>query len=151
MLSQRNEIPFSPWQWLTAAILTAPALLAPSGCVALGWRFGPGLSVHDTALFSEPPVVVHRDGAYALAWTQGTNPFFFEPSYKAIDGRLVFALVTTASSGNLAGRPRAMTIEGAENIAALEHGGACWWEPEPEPGGACVELRRVEQMAAVKP
>src|SRR5262245_30725316 len=94
--------------------LAATVLL--SGCVALGWRFGPGFSSGDTALFAEPPVVVHRGDGYFLAWTQGSHPFFFEPGYEVVDGRLVFALVATASSGNLAGRRREMKIEGAENI-----------------------------------
>lgn len=112
------------------------ALTLLSGCVALGWRFGPGsFSARDTSLFSEPPVVVRRGEEYFLAWTQGSYPFFFQPDYQAMDGRLVFALVATASSGNLAGRHRELKIEGADNLFALQHGGACWWEREPEPEG----------------
>jgi hypothetical protein len=126
------------------AVVVAAALLV-GGCVALGWRFGPGFSSADTALFSQPPVVVHRGEEYFLAWTQGRHPFFFQPSYKAMDGRLVFALVATSSSGNLAGRHREMKIEGAENTLALQHGGAYWWEPEPEPDGRLVQLKIVEQ------
>lgn len=115
-------------------LLQAMALL--SGCVALGWRFGPGsFSAGDTSLFSEPPVVVRQGEEYFLAWTQGSYPFFFQPDYKAMDGRLVFALVATASSGNLAGRHREMKIEGADNILALQRRGAYWWELEPEPEG----------------
>jgi hypothetical protein len=121
------------------------ATLLVVGCVELGWRFGPGFSSSDTTLFAEPPVVVRRGEAYSLAWTQGSHPFFFEPSYEAMDGRLVFALVATASSGQLAGRRREMRIEGDDNLAALRRGGAFWWEREPEPGGRFVELSIVEQ------
>ena len=45
------------------------------GCVALGWRFGPGFSCTDKALFAAPPVVVHRHGDVFLAWPQGSHPF----------------------------------------------------------------------------
>ncbi len=125
--------------------LVLAALIVLGGCVALGWRFGPGFSSTDTALFSAPPVVVHRGEKYFLAWTQGSHPFFFQPSYQAMDGRLVFALVATSSSGNLGGRHQEMQIDGADNILALQRGGAYWWEPEPEPDGRFVELRIVEQ------
>jgi hypothetical protein len=126
----------------------APVLLATlllGGCVALGWRFGPGFSSRDTALFSAPPVVVHRGGQYLLTWTQGSHPFFFEPSYKAMDRRLVFALVATTSSGRFAGRAREMKIEGADQVQAMQRGGAYWWEREPEPAGRFVPLAIVEQ------
>ncbi len=95
-------------------------------------------------LFAEPPVLEHRGEDYFLVWTQGSFPFFFEPDYRAIDGRLVFAVHTGASSGNLAGRHREVHIEGPANIAALRHGGACVWESEPEPTGRCVRLQIVE-------
>jgi hypothetical protein len=120
-------------------------VMALSGCVALGWRFGPGFSSTDKALFSEPPVVVHRGEDYFVTWIQGSHPFFFQPDYKAMNGRLVFALVATSSSGSLAGRHQEMKIEGAANILALQHGGAYWWEREPEPDGRFVQLQIVEQ------
>jgi hypothetical protein len=116
------------------------------GCAALGWRFGPGFSCADKALFASPPVVVHRGGELFLAWTQGSQPFFFEPDYRARDGHLVFALVSTASSGNLAGRARQMKIEGDDNIRALQRGGAYWWQREPAPDGRLVALKIVEQF-----
>lgn len=124
---------------------TLAVTLLPYGCVALGWRFGPGFSSEDKALFAKPPVVVHRGGEFVLAWTQGSNPFFFQPSYQVKDGRLVFALVSTTSSGNLAGRPREMKIEGEDNISALRRRGACWWEREPAPDGRLVPLAIVER------
>ena len=128
---------------LAAAVLAGSLELA--GCVALGWPFGPGFSAANTALFAKPPVVVHRGQEFFLAWTQGSHPFFFEPEYRPKDGRLVFALVSTASSGNLAGRPREMRIDGKENITALERGGAYWWEPEPQPHGRLIALAIVER------
>ncbi len=130
---------------LLAVVLAAMLLVGVGGCVALGWRFGPGFSSTDTALFSAPPVVVHRGEEYFLAWTQGTHPFFFQPNYKAMDGRLVFALVATSSSGNLAGRQQEMKIEDADSLHALQRGGAYWWEREPEPGGRFVQLKIVDQ------
>ncbi len=132
---------------LTAA-LTATLLLG--GCVPLGWRFGPGFSSKATALFSAPPVVVHRGDEYFLAWTQGSHPFFFRPDCRAMDGRLVFALTATSSSGNLAGRHQETKIEGADNLRALQHGGAWWWEPAPEPDGSLVPLKIVEQYPPPK-
>jgi hypothetical protein len=130
---------------LLAAVLLATLFFG--GCIALGWRFGPVFSSRDTSLFSEPPVVLHRDEDYFLAWTQGSHPFFFRPGYKAMDGRLVFALQATTSSGNVAGRYWEMKIEGADNILALQRGGAFWWEPEPEPDGSFVQLKIVEQSS----
>jgi len=112
----------------TRLLAVAGVVVLLGGCVALGWRFGPGFSASDETLFAEPPVVVLRGAECFLVWTQGTSPFFFEPDYRVRDGRLVFALVAGASSGNLAGRHREMKIEGARNILALRRGGAYWWE-----------------------
>jgi len=103
---------------------------------AMGWRFGPGLSCKATGLFAAPPVVVHRNSGYALAWTYGKDAFFFQPNYRALDGRLVFVLQATSSSGNVAGSRTEMPIDGTENVAALESGGAFWWEPD----GSYVKL-----------
>jgi hypothetical protein len=121
------------------------AVILVGGCTSLGWRFGPGFSCTNGALFESPPVVVHQDGEYFLEWTQGTHPFFFEPNYRAMDGCLVFAVAATASSGSLAGRHRQMKIEGPENLGALRRGGAFWWERDPEPDGRLVALRLVNQ------
>ena len=117
--------------------------LACTGCVETGWRFGPGLSCTSGTLFSAPPVVERRGDAYFLTWTQGGYEFFFQPSYKAIDGRLIFALQVTSSSGSLAGRHREMRIEGTENLRALQTGGAFWWERDPEPDGRLIRLKTV--------
>ena len=119
-------------------VLVAMALL--SGCVALGWRFGPVFSCKSTGMFAEPPIVVHRGPEYFLAWTYGKDAFFFRPGYKAMDGRLVFVLQGTSSSGNVSGRYTEMKIEGAENLLALQRGGAVWWEPD----GSHMQLEVVE-------
>jgi hypothetical protein len=119
-----------------------------AGCVQLGWSFGPGLSMrgrHD--LFAEAPVVEHRGQEYFLTWKQGYSPFFFEPAYRAFEGRLVFALAASASSGNLAETSREVRIVGDENVEALQRGGAYWWEPEPVPRGSLVPLKLVEKAA----
>ena len=128
---------------LSSLLLAALVLLG--GCVALGWTFGPGRSSTNKDLFAEPPVVVHREEQFFLAWTQGTSPFFFQPDYKAMDGRLVFALGATSSSGSLAGRYREMKIEGDGNLRALQRGGAYWWERHPEPEGSFVPLKVVKR------
>jgi hypothetical protein len=121
------------------------AVLSSFGCVELGWQMGPGMSTRDPALFAAPPVVVHAASGYSLTWTQGSQPFFFQPSYKAKAGRLVFALAATSSSGSLAGRPRVMKIEGADEVSALKQGGACWWERSSNVDGTCVTLEVVER------
>jgi hypothetical protein len=131
---------------VAVATLAAPLLLC--GCVALGWRFGPGLSCEDKAYFARPPVVVRRGDEFFLAWTQGSHPFFFRPDYRARDGRLVFALVSTSSSGNLAGRPQELKIEGDAQVLALRRGGAYWWEPEPPPDGRLVRLNMLGEEPA---
>ncbi len=120
---------------LAVSALTAGCAPKPSGSTAtastaMGWRFGPGLSCRDEALFAAPPVVLHRGGTYALAWTYGSQPFFFRPEYKPLDGRLVVALQATSSSGNVANQRTELRIEGADSVAALEHGGAYFWEPD---------------------
>ena len=126
--------------------LAAIGLIALStpGCVALGWEFGPGMSSRSEALFSTPPVIVRRAGGYALSWSYGTAGFFFQPGYKALDGRLVFSLQGSSSSGSLAGRRVELAIEGVEELAALEHGGAFWWEPD----GSLLELAVVDAAPA---
>ncbi len=126
------------------SILTIAGALFATGCVSLGWKFGPGFSSHDKTLFQEPPVIVQRAGDYYLSWTQGTDQFFFQPDYRVKDGRLVFALVATSSSGNLAGRYREMKLDGAGAVLALRQGGAYWWERDPEPTGTLVPLK-IEQ------
>jgi hypothetical protein len=134
-------------RWPAIVLATSAPLL--DGCVALGWCFGPGVSVRDpNGHFAEPPVVERRPDGWVLAWTQGRFPFFFEPSYEPIDDRLVFALAGTASSGNLAGRRRELRIEGEAAIAALEQGGAFFWEPEPAPRGSLLRLRVLPQASA---
>ncbi len=127
-------------------VLALAALLG--GCVALGWRFGPGYPCSSGTLFAQPPVVVQRGEEYFLTWTQGEYPYFFVPSYAAMDGRLVFAMTATSSSGSLAGRDRELQIEGAENLLALRTGGAFWWEREPEPDGRFVALTIIEDSGS---
>ncbi|HOX42415.1 MAG TPA: hypothetical protein PK668_02405 [Myxococcota bacterium] len=119
-----------------------------TGCVAMGWRFGPGFPCSSGTMFAAPPVVEHRADGYYLTWTQGDYPFYFLPNYQAMDGRLVFAMVATASSGNLAGRHREIKIEGDDHLEALRQGGAVWWEREPEPDGRFVRLEIRESAAA---
>jgi len=128
-------------------VLVLGAMAVAAACVAMGWRFGPGFPCTRGGLFARPPVVVQRGDGYVLAWTQGEVPFFFRPAYQARDGRLVFAVAATSSSGNMAGQYQEMRIEGADELRALRQGGAYWWEREPEPEGTFVKLEVVEPAA----
>jgi hypothetical protein len=112
-----------------------------TGCVALGWRFGPGVSCRAVGIFAEPPVVVHRSDGYFLAWTYGKDAFYFVPGYQAREGKLFFSLQGSSSSGRVAGRRAEERIEGEENLRALIEGGALWWEEDD----ARVPLAIVEQ------
>lgn len=132
-------------------LVALAALCGLSSCVALGWRFGPAFSCADTAMFAAPPVIEQRGDDAFLTWTQGSFPFFFAPNYQPMDGRLVFALQGTSSSGSLAGRARELKIEGAENLAALKTGGAVWWNREPEPNGTFVPLTVVRSTSPAPP
>lgn len=124
----------------TSLAVSAAAIFL-AGCVGLDWSFAPGSSSKPGAQFAEPPFVVHRRDEYFLAWTYGKDAFFFLPGYEAINGRLVFTLQATSSTGNLTGRCTEMKIEGPDNLLALKRGGAYWWEPD----GSYVPLRIVEQ------
>lgn len=123
--------------------------LAPggAGCVALGWQFGPGFSSTDRGVFAGAPVILHGDicglrdavrsrdipcvekgPEYALSWTYGEAGFFFQPSCRASEGKLVCVLQGTSSSGSLRGRKGVTPISRPEEVIALEAGGAWWWE-----------------------
>lgn len=126
-----------------STLLLVSAMAFIGGCVALGWRFGPGFSCTSGAMFAAPPVVEQRGQEYLLTWKQGSFEFFYQPDYKVMGDRLIFVLQGTSSSGSLAGRRREMKIEGVENLKALKSGGAYWWEREPEPNGSFVALKIV--------
>lgn len=111
----------------SVALLATLAFPVP----ACGWSFAPGLSCTRGGLFAAPPVVVRRANGDFLTWTQGDYPFFYLPRYEARDGRLLIVVQASSSSGSLGGRLRELRIEGAENVAALERGGAFFWEADP--------------------
>lgn len=108
----------------------AAALTCAAGCAALGWEFAPGFSARDGYHFASPPVIEHRSSGEYLVWTYGTGPFYASPRYRPINGRLVFSLQGTTSTGTATGRRAAMRIEGREALDALAQGGAYWWEPD---------------------
>ncbi len=111
------------------------------GCVALGWQFGPGFASTDTARFGAPPVVVHEGDRYTLAWTYGTDGYYFSPGYRVIDAKLVFSLQATSSTGSRTGTTGMIPIDEGEAIQALRAGGAWWWEPD----GAFTKLEIVDK------
>ncbi len=98
------------------------------------------VSCRDPSHFVAPPRLVRRGQTSLLTYRQGSYPFAFFPSYAVADGRLVFRLGASSSSGSLAGRWREHRVEGAEELRALERGGAFWAEPD----GTLVRLQ-VEQ------
>lgn len=108
---------------------------------------GPVFSSTDEALFASPPVVVERRGHYVIRWTQGSYPFFFQPDFDVIEGRLVVSVRGSSSSGMLAGRPREVVIDEPRAAAAVTRAsigasgaGVYFWEPEPRPRGRLVPL-----------
>lgn len=109
------------------SLLAIITLLSLSAC---GFLFGPGYSSVDKHYFAEPPVVVRKDGGYALRWRYGSMGFYFYPRYEVRNGSLVFSLQGTSSSGSRTGKEQELPIEGAEAIEALKKGGAFWWEPD---------------------
>jgi len=100
---------------------------------------GPGFSSEGGSLFAAPPVVEERAGTYRLVWTQGTYPFYFHPDTEIHEGRLVFVVRATTSSGYLVGRRREEPIDAPEQVRALARG-VYFWEPEPAPRGRLVPL-----------
>ena len=108
--------------------LSMGGLACVSSPVVPGTDLGFHFSSKDPTLFAAPPSVVRRPDGDFLIWTQGSNPNILFPEYRSVGGRLVFALVVQTSTGS---RSRGeVRIEGAENIAALEQGGAWWAEPD---------------------
>ncbi|MCA9630387.1 MAG: hypothetical protein KC766_22105 [Myxococcales bacterium] len=136
---------------LVAASLVAVGLLAtacasspaetPTPSTALGWRPGPGFSCNDSTLFEKCPEVVQRGDEWFLRWTYGSDAFYYTPNYEPRDGRLVFSLRATTSTGNPSGKSTALEIEDEQAIRALRQGGAVWWEPD----GSYVPLRVVPE------
>ncbi len=108
-------------------LLAIITFLGLSGC---GFFFGPGFGSTDKHYFAEPPVVVRKDSQYVLRWQYGSMGFVFYPRYEVRNASLVFSLQGTTSSGDRAGKEQELPIEGAAAIAALEKGGAFWWEPD---------------------
>jgi hypothetical protein len=87
-------------------------------------------SLDDPNYFSERPHIVGDADQYSLCWRYGTMGFYFQPSSRIENGRLVFALHATSSSGALAGRYGASTISSGDAVDALRRGGAFWLEPD---------------------
>jgi len=120
------------------------AWLIAAACLlsACGFRFGPGRSMYDEALFSEMPYIVSPFEGYSLRWRYGTWNFYFRPDSKIVDGQLLFALGATSSSGDLTGKYGEIPITDPKRIRALEAGGAYWLEPDGR--RVRLEIRRLE-------
>ncbi len=137
-LNQSSGKPASEMvRWLAATVVAATL----SACAMLGPEFRPGFASTDKNLFAEPPVVVHRVGGYILSWTYGEWGFVFFPYSKVVDGKLIFTLEASTSTGSRRGQHGEVPIEEASAVAALESGGAWWWEPS----GELTRLRVVDE------
>lgn len=108
------------------ALVVLIPLLCLGGC---GFVFGPGYGSADRHYFAEQPVIVHTGTQYALRWRYGSMGFYFFPGYAVRDGRLIFSLQGTSSTGSRSGREQLLPIEDPKAIAALRTAGAFWWEP----------------------
>jgi hypothetical protein len=93
-------------------------------------RPGGGYSLDDPNYFAERPYVVGGADQYSLCWRYGTMGFFFQPSSRIVNGKLVFALHGTSSSGTLTGRHGKALISDPHAVDALHSGGAFWLEPD---------------------
>ena len=107
-------------------IVLVSALL---GGVSSSSLFQSSYSLKDPNHFGDVPYVQSDESGASLRWTYGTIGFFFSPESKVIDGRLVFALRATSSSGALAGKPGRRAIERKPELEALKTKGAYWREP----------------------
>jgi hypothetical protein len=110
---------------LSAVSIAFGAILAAS-CV----RAGGGYSLDDPNYFAQRPYVIGGADQYSLCWRYGTMGFFFQPSSRIVNGKLVFALHGTSSSGALTGRYGKVMISGPDAVGALHSGGAFWLEPD---------------------
>jgi hypothetical protein len=108
-------------------IVTLSIAVIASGC---GLRFGPGYSMNDGHYFAETPRIVVKGDSHVLRWRYGDAGFFFLPSSKVLDDKLLFALQGTSSSGSLAGQYGELAIDDTKQVRALETGGAFWVEPD---------------------
>lgn len=111
------------------------AVVLAAGCVPSG----PVFSAQGGSAFASPPVVIRHKSYAVLTWTQGSYPFFYLPESQIVEGRLVFSVRVSASSGSLAGRKREVVIEAPEELMALDRG-VFFWEPEPRPRGHLVRI-----------
>ena len=93
--------------------------------------------MHDQNHFMEPPRVVATGDRFFLTFTYGSMGFFFEPEYRIDDGKLVFFLSGTSSSGHLTGTSKEIEVieAKAKDLVRL---GQVFWE---EPGRVLVPLQ----------
>jgi hypothetical protein len=110
--------------------VAAMFLMLGAGAGCAGMRFGSAWSMYNKQYFAEPPQIVKRLNDYSIQWRYGAMGFYFFPSSKVINGRLVFALEGTSSSGSLSGRFGEQAITKPKEIRAIETGGAFWLEPD---------------------
>jgi hypothetical protein len=80
----------------------------------------------------EPPFIVSTGHGYELCWRYGKMGFYFIPSHTVRDGRLLFSLQATTSSGSRPGTYGSMPISSADEVHALATGGAFWVEPDDQ-------------------
>lgn len=124
------------------ALLLLPILLSTCA-TSPAWQHGPGFSMHDSSYFMESPYIAQKGNEYFLRWRYGSMGFYFFPESRVQDGRLIFSLQVTSSSGSRSGRLGEVKIAGERKIHALETGGAFWWEPD----GQKIQLKIVKELS----
>ena len=117
------------------------AFLSLAGGCSTGGHFSPGISMTDKQYFMEPPYIAATPDGYNLRWRYGTMGFYFLPASRAEDGRLLFTLYQTTSTGHVPGQYGELPITCEKCIHALQRGGAFWVEPDRRE--VRLEVRRV--------
>ncbi|MBI1945024.1 MAG: hypothetical protein HYS27_04970 [Deltaproteobacteria bacterium] len=120
------------------------ALALVGACVSTSAQLAPGRSSRDETLFATPPAVVHDDAHYKLSWTYGTDGFYFSPAYEVRDGKLIFAVSATTSTGSRTGKRGEVSIVDPMAIHALRAQGAWWLEPD----GSLTKLDVIDAPSA---
>lgn len=80
----------------------------------------------DPRLFADPPDIVKQADAYVLRYRFAEHAFLFTPAARVEDGKLIYFLSATTSTGNPGGKVRLIPIDDPKQLDALKQGGAYW-------------------------
>ena len=91
--------------------------------------FAGRVSIDDKEYLQSRPYFVKEEGRYFIEWTQGEWPFAFFPDTKISNGKAIFEVKGTSSSGDLRGRIRRDEIKKNKIKSLIDLGEAYWKEP----------------------